>query len=141
MKRVIFFSILILAVCINSYAGTCRVVYKPDKTVSIILPAAKSKLANETKEQWLNRVFTKAMQGELKGFPYDDIDDALLPKSYEDRDAWEGEKGVGVYVNHEKAKTIRETKEKQRLIKEEEKRILRQQAEQNLIDKGIIKPE
>ena len=68
-----------------------RVVYKVDKTLAVIYPAAKSKRPDETEEEWLERVFTKAMQGELAGLPYDDIDDSELP-SREDRQFWRGEK-------------------------------------------------
>lgn len=82
-----------------------RVVYKPDKTVAVVHPAPKSKRENETEEEWLERIFTKAMQEELKGLPYDDIDSSELPQSREDRNAWEGEKGKGIRVNVEKAKS------------------------------------
>lgn len=141
MKKMLLALIFIFMLHSISQAEIVRVVYKENKTVAIIHPAPKSKLAYETVKQWLNRVFTRAMQGELKEYPYEDIDESLLPKAYEDRDAWEGKKGVGVYVNQEKAKKNRTSKKRYRLIKEEEKRILRQQAEQNLINKGIIPPQ
>lgn len=69
----------------------CRVVYKSDKTVSVIHPVPKSKRPDETEKEWLKRVFNKAMRGELKGLPYDDIDDSELPPR-EDRRFWRGEK-------------------------------------------------
>lgn len=93
-----------------------RVVYKLDKSVSIIHPAPKSKRKDETEEEWLERVFNKAQQGELKGLPYDDIDDSELPQSREDRNAWEGEKGRGVYINREKADQLTVEKSNNEMI-------------------------
>lgn len=95
----------------------CRIVYKPDKTVAIIYPTPKSKKEIETEKQWLERVFNKAMQVELKDLPYDDIDDSQLP-SRENRDAWEGEKGVGISINQAKAKEIRDAKKLETKIQE-----------------------
>ncbi len=141
MKKLLLTLSFIFVLHSVSQAEIVRVVYKQDKSVAIIHPAPKSKLPNETVEQWLNRVFTRAMQGELKGLPYEDMDASLLPKNYTARDAWEGEKGKGVYLNKTKAKQIKDAKERQRLIQEEEKRILRQQAEQNLIKRGVIQSE
>lgn len=87
-----------------------RVVYKPDKTVAVIHPAPKSKREDETEEQWLERVFTKAMQTDLKDLPYDDIDHSLLP-SREYRDAWEGEKGNGITINQAKVQKSKNEEE------------------------------
>ena len=109
-----------------------RVVYKADKTVSVIHPAPKSKRENETEEEWLERVFNKAMQprynengqqvNPLYGLPYDDIDDSELPPR-EDRDAWEGEKGKGISVNTIKAEQIKQERKKPKLIQEKLKEI------------------
>lgn len=68
-----------------------RVIYRPDKTVVVIHPAPNSKRQDETEEEWLERVFTKAMQGDLAGLLYDDINDSELPPR-EDRRFWRGEK-------------------------------------------------
>jgi len=111
-----------------------RVVYKPDKAVAVIHPAPKSRCPNETEDQWLDRVFTKAMQEELKGLPYDDIDSSELPATREDRNAWEGEKGKGVSVNQEKAKQRKDATERKRLIENEKDKL----AEKSLKDKGLI---
>ncbi|MBA7648202.1 hypothetical protein ES703_55985 [subsurface metagenome] len=100
-----------------------RVIYKPDKTVAVIHPAPKSKRKDETEEEWLERVFTKAMQGELKDLSYDDIDSSELPSSREDRNAWEGEKGKGISINIIKAEQIRKEKKKAELIREKLKEI------------------
>lgn len=97
----------------------CRVIYKPDKTVAIIHPAPKSKRKDETEEQWLERVFNKAMNGELKDLPYDDIDDSELPDR-EYRNAWEGEKEKDISINQIKVQTI----QKEKADAEERKRIL-----------------
>ncbi len=95
-----------------------RIVYKQDKTVVVIYPAPKSKRLGETEEEWLERVFNKAMGAELESLPYDDIDTSELPQSREDRDAWEGEKGKGIEINSEKAKQIRDEKEREIKIKD-----------------------
>lgn len=100
-----------------------RVVYKPDKTVVIIYPAPKSKREGETEKEWLERVFTKAMRGELAGLLYDDIDSSDLPHSREDRDVWEGEKGKGIKINAEKAKKIRDEKKRETKIKDKMREI------------------
>lgn len=99
-----------------------RVVYKPDKSVDIICPAPKSRRANETEEQWLTRVFDKAMRQPQTmtsegpkslddlGCDYEDVDSSELPQTRKDRDAWEGEKGKGVSVNEIKAAKLRADK-------------------------------
>ena len=104
-----------------------RVVYKLDKTIVVIHYAPKSKLSEQ-------EAFDKAMQGELKGLPYEDMDNSLLPQSREDRNAWEGEKGKGVTVNQAKAQQIRNDKEKEIKIRTE----MRKLAEKSLEDKGEL---
>ena len=115
-----------------------RIVYKPDKSVSIIHPAPKSRKPDETEKQWLKRVFDKAMQGELKELPYDDIDDSYLPQDREDRMAWEGEKGKGVTINQIKAKELKDAQEKAELITAEKDRLLEEMAIANLQAQGKI---
>lgn len=95
-----------------------RVIYKPDKSVSIIYPAPKSKRPNETEKQWLKRVFTKSMQSNLQGLPYDDIDASELPQSREDRDAWKGTKETGIYIDDNLAHQLKEAKELEEKIGE-----------------------
>lgn len=112
-----------------------RVVYRADGGVSVIYPVLQSRLKDETEEQWLDRVFTRAMekQDKLRGQPYDDIDSLQLP-SREDRNAWEGKKGEGVKVNLVKAKELKDVKEKEAKILKE----MRVLAEQSLKDKGDL---
>lgn len=103
-----------------------RIVYRPDKSVAVIHPAPESRRENETKEEWLKRVFDKAMtqpQDRLEGLPYDDVEKSELPLSREDRNAWEGEKGSGIKVNVEKAKGIRDEKERETKIKDKMRKI------------------
>ena len=69
--------------------GKVRIVHKPDKSVAIIYPAPKSRRKDETEQQWLERVFVKAMIPHFIGFPYDDIDSSELPQTREYRNAWE----------------------------------------------------
>jgi len=69
--------------------GKVRMVSHPDKAISIIHPAPNSKRPDETDEQWQERVFDKAMQGDLRGLPFKDIDISLLPKDRTERNRWE----------------------------------------------------
>ena len=86
-----------------------RVIYNPDKSVSIIHPAPKSRrILFEFEHEWLERVFDKAT---LNGAIYDDIDSSELPQSREDREFWEGEKGKGVKINQEKSQKNKKDKE------------------------------
>lgn len=77
-----------------------RVVYKEDKTVAVIYPAPKSRQPEETEEEWLERVFARAIKQdkELEGQPFDDIDPSELPQDRTYRDLWRGEKGKGIRV-------------------------------------------
>ena len=118
--------------------GRVRIIYKSDKTVAIIHPALKSRQLIETEAQWLDRVFTKAMQGDLHGLSYDDIDQSDLPQSRDDRDAWEGEKGIGVFINQVKARKIRNQRARMILIESEKNKILEEQAIASLKAKGKL---
>lgn len=116
-----------------------RVCYRPDKTVAVIHPVPGSQKPDESEEQWLERIFAKAMSHpDLKGLPFDDIDENDLPRSREDREAWEGEKGKGIKVNPTKADAIRNEKRVRELIQEEKNRILDEQAIANLKKQGKI---
>ncbi len=95
----------------------CRIIYKPDKSVIIIHPALKSKRVNETEEQWLERVFTKAMNSDLNGLDYEDIDDTELPDR-KDRSGWEGEKGKGISINQVKVQAVKDEIEQEKKIKD-----------------------
>ncbi len=113
----------------------CRIVYKPDGTVSVIHPVPKSRRPEETEADWLERVFAKTMQGSpLNGLPFDDVDDTALPVNRDDRDAWEGTQGQGITINQVKADQIKVDKERTLKIDIE----MRRMAEQNLIDKGEL---
>ncbi|KYK25698.1 hypothetical protein AYK26_07720 [Euryarchaeota archaeon SM23-78] len=90
-----------------------RIVYRPDKTVAVIHPAPKSRKPSETEEQWLKRIFDKAVKGTLlEGLPYDDIDSSQLPQSRDSRDAWEGEKGKGITINQTKVQQLEQERQK-----------------------------
>lgn len=112
-----------------------RVIYKPDGAVAIVHPAPKSKRSDETEDEWLERVFSKATPD---GVEYDDIDKSELPQNREDRDAWEGEKGKGVTVNQVKAIEIKNEKIRREKINKEKDRILENQAISNLEATGEI---
>jgi len=93
----------------------CRIVYKPDKSVVVIHYAPKSSLSYE-------EAMNKAMQGELTGLPYEDIEDTALP-SREFRDAWEGEKGKDIEINEVKKQAIIAEKSKQPTLEERVKKL------------------
>jgi len=109
-----------------------RVVYKPDGTVAVIHPAPKSRRPKETEAAWLARVFDKPLApvyakngaGEtvqvnpLHGLPFDDIDISELPQTRKYREAWRGEKGIGIVIDQEmKAKIdARPSEEEQKQI-------------------------
>ncbi len=101
--------------------GTVRVIYnKKNKNVSIITPCIQSKKKDETEQQWLDRVFNKYVPQE-EDIEYEDMDSSELPST--DRNAWEGEKGVGVYINQTKLATLKKESDEKILI-EQEKEIL-----------------
>jgi len=136
MKRIFIFTLLTIFIASFAWAETVRVICKPDGSISVIHPALKSKKANEIEQEWLKRIFDKATP---KGLEYKDIDSSQLPQSREDRMAWEWDKeGKKVKVNQVKAQRLRKQKERTRLIEEEKKRILEQQAIDNLKAQGFI---
>lgn len=116
-----------------------RVFYKQDGSVVVVYAVDKSKKESETEEEWLERVFSKAVAGqpELAGLPYDDIDSSKLP-SREYRNIWEGSKGTGVFVRPEKQQQHDSEKQRRLLILQEKEKILEQQAIQSLIDQGKL---
>lgn len=105
--------------------GKVRVVYRNDGGVSVIYPVKEGN-------------FDKAIQGELKGLPYKDIDGSELPQSRENREAWERDDAKGVKVNPIKAIQIKEVRERKELIAKEKERILEKQAIDNLKAEGKI---
>jgi len=93
----------------------------------------------EDESEWLERAFAKTMEKSgFIGLEYDDIDQVDIPKERADRDAWEGEKGKGVFVNATKMSQLRDEKERRKLIEEEKNAILEAQAIQSLKDKGLL---
>lgn len=89
------------------------VVYKPDKTISVIYPIYKTMKAGETEAQFIERLRTDFG---FQNYPHDIIDKKDLP-SREYRDAWEGEKGKGISINQGK-KAQKQKKEQDRISAE-----------------------
>jgi len=91
--------------------GKVRVVYRGDKTIAIIHPAPKSRRPKEPENEWLERVFTRAMQQDegLIGRPYDDIDASELPQDRTYRGLWRGEKGNGIRIAMEEKEAWEES--------------------------------
>ena len=90
--------LLSFLLCGAVYAEKVRVVYRADGTVAVIHAAPKSRLPNETENQWYTRAFNDGMRGSLANLPYDDVDSSTLPDRT-DRDCWEGEKGKPIKIN------------------------------------------
>ncbi len=76
-----------------------RVYYHADDSVSIIIPALKSRRKGESEAVWLKRVYEKTEQFR-DGLPFDDIDTSQLPPDRKARDKWRGSKGNGVHVDN-----------------------------------------
>ena len=112
-----------------------RVLYNNDSTVSVIHPAPKSRREDESEADWLKRVFDKATP---KAAEYDDIEASELPQNREDRAAWEGMKGQGVYVNTKKAQILRDIKLQENEIKLRIAEIQRVQAIKELKEEGKL---
>jgi len=108
-----------------------RVLYNSDKTVSIIHPALKSKRPDETEDKWLKRVFDKATPANLQ---YEDVDLSELPLTREDRNAWEGEKGKGIFINQEKVVEKKREEEREKAIQQR----MREMAIKSLEDNPLL---
>jgi len=77
----------------------CRIVYKPDKSVTVIHYAPKSTTPPEV-------AFQKAMKNMgLEGADFEDVESDTLP-SREFRNAWEGGKGKKITINETKKQAI-----------------------------------
>ena len=85
-----------------------RIIQKENGNISVIHPAPKSRLENETEAEWLDRVFTRATPD---GAVFSDVDDAQIPSDRSFRNAWEI-KDKKVNTNFLKAQGI--TKERLR---------------------------
>ena len=79
----------------------CRIVYRADGGISVIHPAPNSRRKDETKAEWLERVFAKAVvdQDDLYGQEYDDVEESEIPSDRKHRDAWTGSKGNGISID------------------------------------------
>lgn len=82
-----------------------RIVYHPDKSISVIYPAPNSRLDGESRADWLDRVYKRTMKyGNFEPeCEFEDTTRDALPPDRKHRDAWEGEKGKGISINPTKA--------------------------------------
>ena len=82
-----------------------RILHNSDGTVSVFHPASKSRREDETEEQWVERVFTKATPD---GVEYKDIDlddEPLCDRDF--RGAWiKGASGKALDIHIGKAREI-----------------------------------
>jgi lipopolysaccharide export LptBFGC system permease protein LptF len=111
-----------------------RVVTNENGNISVVYAADNARKEGETVEEQLERVCKSA---NIHTFPYVIMDSSEIPQTREDRDAWELVDGK-VVVNKEKAKIIRESREKETLLKEEKDKIITQLAEKSLKEKGRL---
>ena len=100
-----------------------RIIYKEDKSFSVIHPAPKSKREDETEEQWLERALNKATP---QGAEYDDIEQSELPQTREDRAGWEKEKGKPIQINRVKADKFKHDRDDALAVQEEIKQMARE---------------
>lgn len=77
-----------------------RVIYKPDKTISIIHYAPMSSLSYE------ESMAKTTKECKFENLPFDDIDKSLLPQTRKYRNAWESEKGKPITLNQAKKDAI-----------------------------------
>ena len=87
-----------------------KVVECKDGNVSVIYPVFKSKREDETEDQWLKRVFDKAMKeneniDELN-CKHKTIEHTKLPQSREHRSAWKFHSTKGVTIDTKKIAEI-----------------------------------
>jgi hypothetical protein len=80
----------------------CRVFYRVDGSVAINHPNPRYKMSEETDEEFLDRMASKAVEGDssLQGLEYEDMDTSQLPdRSNGKRNKWRGAKGQGVHID------------------------------------------
>ena len=67
----------------------CRVVKKPDGSLTIIRPSPNSRREGEGEVEWLDRIFTAHMEARgMDGFPFVDMDVSQLPATRINRNKW-----------------------------------------------------
>ena len=133
MKK-LFIVVLIVLFPLSLSAKEVRVIYHSDETVSVIYPAPKSQRINEARGDWLNRVFNEATP---VGAEYEDVDSSELPNR-DTRDAWRGNKEIGVKVDVKKAADIDADRTKETLILEKIYQMQRDSAISELQEEGAI---
>jgi len=136
MKKEIacFIFVLFLALpCHAAEPSKAIVIHNPDKSVAVIYPAPKSQRPNESDEDFLRRVYNRAVVNDpsLRGLAYEIVDASSLP-SREFRDAWEGSPGKGIKVNQKKVQKIKLERMKRKILKEEKERVLEELAIEHL---------
>ena len=137
--KAIYLLLMGLFIALPVYAEKVIVVYKPDKSISIIHPIIKGNM-NQKKYKEVYEEATK--DTELAGLPYDIIDSSEIPDSTEyAKESWEGEKGKGIIANTVKAEKIKKERERRRLIDERKDEILEGQAINSLIIDGLLEEE
>ena len=115
MKKIV----LLLGICLivtPLFAEPRRVIYRPDDSVVILLPA-KDKNPQEAFEEITNSI------PELIGLPFDDIDNSELPKS--DRKYWIKKEGGGVKVDQAKKAQAEQEKQAKKAKKDSGKQKLK----------------
>ena len=134
--RIVSLFLISLFFVSSVFAEKVIVVYKPDKSVSIITPAIKGKPTHKKYE----KNYEETVKGtELEGLPYDIVDSSDLPDSNEYfQESWEGEKGEGVIPNTVKDAKIKKERKRKKLISKRKEKILEEQAIDELVEEGLI---
>lgn len=98
MRRLIFVSLLLTPMFLfgEDKLPNSRVIYYPDKRVSIVYGIEKSKKKDETEDEFYNRLISKIPS--LRGLPFDTIQTKDIPADRSKRDTWKGEKGKGIEI-------------------------------------------
>lgn len=128
MKRIIYI-LLFLSFAFSVNAEEVRVWYMPDGIIRhTVCPEGVDRA----------KCIADALKAnpELKNVEYDDIDRAKMPK--EDRKAWKGGKGKSLTIDSAKLAEIKKVEKDEKTIQLEMKKILRQQAIENLKASGEI---
>jgi len=92
MKKIILVTLCFITSIAS--AETVRVVYKPDKSVIVVIPSQGG--------DYETKALDCMKSSGLEGLPYEDMDSSLLPQTREKRNYWEGEKTKPITINEVK---------------------------------------
>ncbi|HEX9972295.1 MAG TPA: hypothetical protein VGD14_09510 [bacterium] len=106
-----------------------RIVFNPDKSIMFISPFPYEQKENESREDWLKRIFDKQTP---KGAVYRDYEDEELPKEHVY--FWTGDINSGITVDLDAVNSANEAQVKEKLIQAK----IRELAEAELKKEGKL---